>query len=279
MEQKTGIILIPVVYNNPEECVRYLQSVIAADLSAVWLTVIVADNSTADNRYFFKDIHHENLRFIYYHTGSNLGYMNAGNAAYERYVKNKLDFDILMVSNTDLVIQDTDFFNVLVKKSATYGSDVCLLAPFIRSSVTGRNLNPQLIRKPGKNYVNRLRFFYSNPVLYNILVCLSWIKNKYFKHAAHIFSGTPIYAAHGSLFLFRKQYFEAGCNINFPFFLFGEEIFVAEQVKERNKKIVYVDELKIVHNEHSSTGMFKWGRRFGAIRQTRSNMKTLYRMA
>jgi len=276
MEQKARIVLIPVVYNNPEECARYLASVVQADLSRVSLTVIIADNSREDNRSFFSGIYHENLRLIYYYTGTNLGYMNAGYAAYGRYVQNKIAFDILVVSNTDLVIEDRNFFNHLAEKDRSCSEDVFLLAPYVESSLTGRNLNPQLIRKPKKNYVDRIRFFYSSPILYNALLFMSWLKHKYMSVSHTYESDLQIYAPHGSIFIFRNAFFERGCNIHFPYFLFGEEIYIAEQVKEKKGKILYVPELNVIHNEHTSTGLFKWGRKFDAIRQTRENMKSLY---
>jgi GT2 family glycosyltransferase len=89
-------------------------------------------------------------------------------------------------------------------------------------------------------------------------------------------SDMQIYAPHGSIFIFRRAFFEHGGNIRFPYFLFGEEIYIAEQVKEKGGKILYAPELNIIHNEHTSTGLFKWGRKFDAIRQTRNNMKSLY---
>lgn len=276
MEPKTSIVLIPVVYNNPAECVTYLQSVMAADLSSVALTVIVADNSRDNNQSCFDALSHPHMQLIYFHTGSNLGYMNAGNAAYERFIKDQVLFDLLIISNTDLLIEDVDFFKDLARKNAICSKDVLLLAPDVESSLTGRNLNPQLVNKPPKKYVDRIRFFYSSPLLYNALLCMSWMKHKYMSTPKPYVRDMPIYAPHGSIFIFRSAFFEKGGNVRFPFFLFGEEIYIAEQVKNINGKILYTPGISIVHNEHSSTGLFKWGRKFNAIRETGNHMKALY---
>ncbi|XZF12366.1 glycosyltransferase family 2 protein [Chitinophagaceae bacterium MMS25-I14] len=277
MEQKTThIVLVPVVYNNPGECRQYIESILRANLSGIRLTIIVADNSAADNTSHFNFPVPEQVTLIYFHTKENLGYMPAGNAAYEQFVKGKMQHDLFIISNTDLLIEDKDFFQIMGAKDKTCDHNVFLFAPYISSSLTGRNLNPQLIRKPGKAYVERIRFLYSNQFAYNSLVLLSWMKHKYVTAENSGTDDMPIYAPHGSIFIFRNAFFKAGGNVAFPYFLFGEEIYIAEQVQKLKGLVIYTPVLRLVHNEHTSTGLFKWGRKFNAIRQVRANMNALY---
>jgi hypothetical protein len=57
--------------------------------------------------------------------------------------------------------------------------------------------------------------------------------------------------------VFNNSFFEKGGTLNYPSVLFGEEIFIAEQVLKLNLKMVYEPILHVEHHEHATTGVFK----------------------
>ena len=63
-----------------------------------------------------------------------------------------------------------------------------------------------------------------------------------------------IYAPHGSCIIFNKNYFERGGTLDHISFLFGEEIFVGETVRNLRLNVLYIPEIKVRHYEHSSIG-------------------------
>jgi GT2 family glycosyltransferase len=67
-------------------------------------------------------------------------------------------------------------------------------------------------------------------------------------------STQPIYAAHGSFFIFSRRFFEAGGFFDQDLFLYGEEISVAEICRSLGLPIIFVPALSLWHNEHASTG-------------------------
>src|SRR3954469_4439982 len=66
-----------------------------------------------------------------------------------------------------------------------------------------------------------------------------------------------IYAPHGSFLVLSKEYFRAGGTLDFPCFLFGEEIYLAENLRRLGLDVVYEPSLEVVHQEHKSTKLLK----------------------
>jgi len=66
-----------------------------------------------------------------------------------------------------------------------------------------------------------------------------------------------IYAPQGSCIVFSKLFFSLGGKLNYPKFLFGEEIFVAETARNFGLRVVYSPRLKVWHDDHSSTGLVR----------------------
>ena len=59
--------------------------------------------------------------------------------------------------------------------------------------------------------------------------------------------GTSIYMMHGSFMVLLRRYFEATAGLHFPGFLFGEELFVAEETRKAQGRIVFAPTLQLNH--------------------------------
>ncbi|MNZ11427.1 hypothetical protein D3C78_282910 [compost metagenome] len=68
-----------------------------------------------------------------------------------------------------------------------------------------------------------------------------------------------MYGAHGSFMIFSRNYFRLGADVDYPRFLFGEEVFVAEQLRTHNLHIEHLPQLRIFDKEHASTSKVKFG--------------------
>ena len=66
-----------------------------------------------------------------------------------------------------------------------------------------------------------------------------------------------MYGAHGSFMVFTRRYFEKGAHVNYPRFLFGEEVFVAEQLRKHSLMIESIPEIRVFDKEHASTSQEK----------------------
>ena len=57
--------------------------------------------------------------------------------------------------------------------------------------------------------------------------------------------------------IFTNDLFLSIPRMDYPVFLFCEEIFLAEMVKRIEKKVTYYPSIKVVDREHASTGKMK----------------------
>ncbi|REG45618.1 GT2 family glycosyltransferase [Paraburkholderia sp. BL6669N2] len=255
------ILLLCVDYKNDEETEAFVRAVFAAD-TASRVFVSVADNSEkseADWISFATKFCNFGERIIVSACGGNLGYFGGLNFAYQKGLekfKNQ-NFLCVVVSNTDIELIGQHFFDRLTEAvSDCEYSNVGVIAPSIRSSITGADQNPFYPYKPSRKKFTLLGKIYS---VYTFAVAHRLLANvkKVIHNATHAESKLKrdIYGAHGSFMVFLKRYFGSGLGFNYPEFLFCEEMFVAEQCKQAGLRTVYLPEIEVIHREHSSTGL------------------------
>jgi GT2 family glycosyltransferase len=61
-----------------------------------------------------------------------------------------------------------------------------------------------------------------------------------------------IYAAHGSAVFLSERFFARGASLCYDGFMFGEELYLAEQARNTGLKVLWVPELRIIHHEHNA---------------------------
>lgn len=246
-----------VCYNDYENTKRLLNSISIAYSREknLELNVILSDNSDKNEEIEF-DSNSYKYNFIWL-KNDNVGYFPAFSKAVQSVRHDISYYDYIMVSNVDLAV-DEYFFNDLVKFKCP--KDVGVIAPNIISESDGRNLNPK-IAKPISSFklkVNKLIF---SSFLFYPHSLASRLKNKLkSKKKPEINSQDKpsfIYAPHGSFIIFTNNYFKKEASYIYPRFLFGEEIFVAEECKLKNLKIIYVQTIKIYDKEHVSTSALR----------------------
>ncbi len=146
----------------------------------------------------------------------------------------------------------------LFEQDATAGA---VIAPRIQVMPGGVDQNPFMRRRPSRLRWAALRLCSST---YSIAAIWDWLSRQ--KRAVQSFLrgfSSPaqdrggrefIYAPHGAFFIFSRRYFEAGGFVDGNLFLYGEEISVAEICRSLGLAVVYEPSLRVLHNEHSSTG-------------------------
>ncbi|WP_335916792.1 hypothetical protein [Shewanella chilikensis] len=242
------VLVIPVCYNAEGDALNLLASIESAAefAKASDLTVALADNSTAVSDRL-KD--YRSSRFQYkYCKYDNLGYFPGFYAASQNFdVK---EFDFVIVCNVDLVLDET-FFSELCEFDS---EDTCILAPSIISKENGRDLNPKIVNRPSRKKLTFLYRLFQYPWLYKFYFKLSLAKaDKSAKDIREAKDGLSIYAPHGSFVIFGRSFFNLGGSINYPRFLFGEEVFLGELCRQIRGEVRYSKSLKIIDNEHGST--------------------------
>lgn len=253
-------LLICVNYNNEDDTIHCVETFLLTNKDSN-IHVLVIDNSESAN-----DILHSKFKTNSYVTilrpDSNLGFYNGASWGLKVFLSKYPIPSYICVSNTDLIFNQIDF----VKKLKKYHDkiDTNVIAPSIKSNLTGVDQNPQIRIRPSRLRMKFYTIIYKYYLIAQIYWLLSIFKNKFVKVSCDkptISDASPnlfnIYAPHGSIVIYKNNYFKAGATIENKVFLFGETIQIAEQCRLKNLNVVYDKRLKVIHKEHATTNIFR----------------------
>ncbi len=244
------VLLVPVTYNSYAELHKYLSDIntSAAKANHVDIVVSIADNSTQIQPQYFDAYKNINVRI---ESLGNVGYFGGAGAVIAAE-ENISQYDYVIISNVDLSMPD-DFFVKLSK--VIPNEEVGWIANRIWTQAEERDKNPKILSRYSKRKLQIIRLLYRFPIL-------DWLyTNTMYKRKNHAeinnCNQQYIYAGHGSFIILTKDFFYKCHKIEYPVFLFGEEIYLAEICKRENLKVCYNPDLIIYDNEHISTGKMK----------------------
>ena len=209
--------------------------------SAVDVHVVVADNSAPVIPISYTP---KNFSLHILPTGQNLGYLGA-----VRYAMTEIepaDYDYIIISNVDVVLSQ-NFFTSLASHQTK--KDMGWIAPAILSETHHFDFNPQAISRYSLRKMRLLRLMFKYPILLRL-------KKKLLPNINRIQNCKTgqIYAGHGSFIILTKEYIKHCGIINYPVFLFGEEIFLAEVCRKNRLKVIYVPSIIVNDIGSVSTG-------------------------
>jgi len=258
-ESAQTVLLICVKYGSDTETAQYLESLRKLQAQRN-LQVLVVDNTVGNE--FSEPPTERNFTLV--RAKENLGYFGGARGGLSLYLREHALPDWVVVSNVDLVIADSQFLN----KLAALGSrlDLGAVAPSIRSGLTGKDQNPYLRVRPSAAQMHAYKWLFRSRFVLNTYelaaAAFHWargISGKWRASAHGLRRRLPesIYAPHGSFLILSKNYFARGGDLEFPGFLFGEEIYIAERMRKLGLEVVYDPSLEVLHDEHKSTKLYK----------------------
>lgn len=242
------IAIYCVNYHSYDSLKNYLASIDASAkevTGAVSISVFVADNTEQPLTVESQPACFS-LQVI--PTGENKGYFGAIRLLMERF--RPAGFDYAIISNVDVLL-DKGFFALLndLQTDAQTG----WIAPQIYSNLEHRDRNPKIMQRYPKRKLQILQALFRMPFLYNLYTHTVYKSKVLVKHSR----GEMIYAGHGSFIILTKRYFEACGIINYPVFLFCEEIYLGEVCQQHGLKVIYEPGIRVNDAEHASTGTFR----------------------
>ncbi len=249
-------VWICVNYGSDVETLQWVDAVLRQPASGA-VPVVVVDNtprSAEDDFGARLKKKSESVRWL--PTPKNLGYFGAARFGLDCLLKDEPLPEWVIVSNVDLQFGDAHFWEAL--RALRLSDDVGVVAPSIRSALNGREQNPYMTHRPSAMRMRWIKLATQTPGRLALYEFGSRFKAQCAGAVRAIWNeadGRLIYAPHGACILFRGRYFEAGGTLNHPCFLFGEEVFVAETARTLGMTIHYAPELKIIHQEHITTGI------------------------
>lgn len=209
----------------------------------------------------------ENVHII--HTDKNLGFAGGNNVGYS-YARNKLDADIIVDMNNDVLISQKDFEARIVKLSSESSMKFDVLAPNI-NNIKGFCQNPFRINREKTSHLIKSILLHA---LYYICLKMGIFREKMYEiyhkddatSRARKEPGKDIYniVPHGSCIIFMKSYIE---HSDFAFvpktFFYAEEDFLYDYLILNHMKTLYTNKLEVRHMEKVSTNTVseeKWTR-------------------
>lgn len=242
------IAVFCVCYNSYEILEKYLSSIDHSAKNAEGLAdveVFVSDNTMEDIRPINYDAKYFRLKIYEHH--KNVGYFGGiGLMMKQEACK---DYDYIIVSNVD-VLMEADTLKSISLFSET--EQVGWIAPIIFSEKEQKDRNPQAYNRYSRQRLNILRFMYKFSVLH-------YLYHRYVYKHRH--NQAPrygeIYAGHGSFIILTKAYIERCGIINYPVFLYGEEIYLAEHCREHALKVIHTPDIRVYDFDHYSTSSMK----------------------
>lgn len=238
-----NIAIYCVTYNSYNAAMNYLSSIDKTiDAEKVTLTVFLADNTTKKSI----DIKYKTEKFkLVVYKFNNVGYFGA---IRKMMIKNDPTlYDYSIISNVDLFL-DENIFKSLT--GITITEKIGWIAPQIFSLKEERDLNPAIINRYSPFKLKILKFSYRHPRI------LQLYKNVLYRNKKSHFVSYPrmnIYAGHGSFIILTKEYFKKCGIINYPVFLYDEELYLGEECKRNGLKVIYIPSLKVFDCENVST--------------------------
>ncbi|EPG6561988.1 rhamnosyl transferase [Morganella morganii] len=251
-----NVVLFTVNYHNDPLLLKCLKTIknYALQVHDLTLSIHILDNSEKNNqeiRELKNKLGQYSLDITLYADGKNNGYF--GGLPLCQSISNN-QTDVVIYCNSDLYF-DINFFSNLNEQ---YNYNFCgnaMLAPSIITLETKVDQNPKYMTRLTKKKLAILNIIYKNIITFTVHDVLSKIKEKLVnKKENRIPPGTHMYAPHGAVFIFTDIKFLKSLP-KFECFLFGEEIFIAEEARIKNKTISYEPALVINDERHASISL------------------------
>ncbi|OEE57328.1 hypothetical protein A1OS_21740 [Enterovibrio norvegicus] len=240
------VLFITVSYNNFNSTRDYIESFRGLKFNSK-SKLLVVDNSISTDLELKSYIEQGDGDVVYIRQDENLGYIsgcNYGLAYYRKYYS--IEPEVVIYSNNDIVFESDDFIKV-VRDKFKRNPDLGIIAPYVIDTNTGRDLNPFLVSRPTKKMMVKLKVIYSSYFVSKIFNSLPRRNKKTINN-----NFDEIYASHGCIFIMSALLLRE--KIDDGYFLYGEEITVAERCLSLRKTVVYMEDIKVKHISHATTG-------------------------
>lgn len=229
------ILIVCVNYNSYSELRQFLDSVekSAENATDAHVEVIIADNST-----LYEDVDVTSFQTISVSQQKfdNLGYLGGASAVINN-TQNISQYKYVIISNVDVLFEGSTIKHLV---DFNIGNDVAWVAPTIYSEKFQKDLNPNIINRYPKQKLRLLKLTY-NKWVYGFY-CKYYYSRK---HKDFSYPQCDIYAGHGSCIVLTSNFFSDYERIDYPIFLYGEELFIAELIRKPKKRVIYVPTIRI----------------------------------
>lgn len=239
------IAIFCVNYNSYKELYHYLDSICVAAKEAedaMKVDCFVADNTDQQPQDISYETHQIQIQVFPFH--QNHGYFGAIGKMMQQV--DTTVYDYCIISNVDLIL-DKDMLVMLAEYP--HEDTIGWIAPQIWSQKENRDRNPKILSRYPLSKLKKLQTLFKYPLLYALYTRTLYRRKKFQSHSAG-----EIYAGHGSFIILTQKFMEKCGPVDYPIFLFCEEIYLAEMCRQHQLTVEYLPTLKVNDMEHASTG-------------------------
>ena len=217
--------------------------------------IIVIDNGSPEEKLsndsfeYLQDTGH--IKIIC--SDSNLGFAKGNNLGYE-YAKTKIQSDVIVLANNDLVFTQKSFVDELISLYGTTYFDIA--GPKIIRERDGFNVNPEPRLLPDEKSVkkrilkdrilNLLSYFFNLDMIVSNKVGTN-------PYAKKVDTSKNDFQLHGACLIFANRYIREQDGLFDKTFLYGEEEILRYLADVNGYKVKYFSTLQVNHVEGGST--------------------------
>lgn len=220
--------------------------------------IVIVDNASNDGSFekVKKEFKYQN-NIYFIHNERNLGFASGNNVGY-RFAKKRLNDNVIIICNNDVVFDDKNFLLKLEKNFKETNFDVA--GPDIVVAQTNEHQNPLINKSVSKHKISK------KIIQYRILLLLSKFNLYEFIRSKIHLSKEPIISddlwkkrrknipLHGSVLIFGPNFVKKEEYAFRPgTFLYLEENILFSYCQQNNYKTFYLPDLEVLHKEDSAT--------------------------
>lgn len=246
-----GVVLVN--YKNNEEIVFYIKEQLRLNAKFKGPIVLVDNESCPENiEYFLNSIDNSYLygketelattydSVVIIPQNENLGYAKGNNIGF-RYLEEKYNVRNVLFSNSDILINDANIFVDLINK--------------LNSNPKIGAINPKIIDKR-ENHCTPFEYESFIAVFVRLLLLPIFKLKDKVKTKKKFYTEGFYYRLSGSFLLMPIQVFKEIGMFDSNTFLFGEELIIAERLKQIDKECYYFPNCEIIHNHHQTINKY-----------------------
>jgi GT2 family glycosyltransferase len=208
---------------------------------------VIVDNSTDDQDAAACERLAEKYSWVsYIRAPSNLGYFGGLNFGLE--IANFSDSEYIILCNNDLEFDD-DFCERLSQK--TFNTNVLSVCPDVITA-DGIHQNPHILKKI--NWKRRFQFdvFFSHYYMSLILLLILRVIRPVKSSPPLLREGCETHMGVGACYVLTPNFFKRFKKLNYPFFLYGEEAYFADQIHSVGGVLWFDPDLHVRHAESAT---------------------------
>lgn len=247
MESRKAVNLITVNFNSSKETIDMLSSIPSKCVDKI----VLVDNCSSDDQFKLLDEYcSDNSAVNIIRLRKNIGYFPALNEGLKQITDFEKRTGYTIICNNDLLFSGSFFKRLSVRK---FNDQIMALSPSVKT-INNVYQNPSLVKKPSLFRYLGYRIYYSNYFLGKIILNI-WrllglgIDTNYVKDEVE----KEIFVGIGAIFILLPYFFQKNELLDYPLFLYGEEVFFSEQLARSDGRLLYVPDIEVTHLESIST--------------------------